>query len=74
MSRFSGPNPLNAEEFRVSALARRMLYSSVGRTAEKGIMETNGKLLRLISSVVGLSLGVGIGTATILLGVAALFQ
>ena len=37
-------------------------------------MNTNMNLFQLISSVVGLSLGVGLGTATILIGFAALFQ
>ena len=39
-----------------------------------GIMKNEVKFIQLISSVVGLSLGVGIGTATVLLGVAALLQ
>jgi hypothetical protein len=37
-------------------------------------MKNELKFIQLISSVVGLSLGVGIGTATVLLGVAALLQ
>ena len=37
-------------------------------------MERELKFIQLISSVVGLSIGVGIGAATLLLGVAALLQ
>jgi hypothetical protein len=39
-----------------------------------GVMKDEVKFIQLISSVVGLSIGVGIGTATVLLGVAALLQ
>jgi hypothetical protein len=39
-----------------------------------GVMKDEVKFIQLISSVVGLSLGVGIGTATVLIGVAALLQ
>jgi hypothetical protein len=37
-------------------------------------METHTGFLQLISAVVGLSVGVGVMTATVLLGVAALLQ
>jgi hypothetical protein len=37
-------------------------------------METKPGFIRLISAVVGLSVGVSVMTATVLLGVAALFQ
>jgi hypothetical protein len=37
-------------------------------------MKTDVKFLQLISSVVGLSLGIGVATAGALLGVAALLQ
>jgi hypothetical protein len=37
-------------------------------------MNTNVNFLQLITSVVGLSIGVGIGAATVLIGVAALLQ
>jgi hypothetical protein len=37
-------------------------------------METNVNFVQLISSVVGLSLGIGFATATAILGVAALLQ
>jgi hypothetical protein len=37
-------------------------------------METPTGFLHLVSAVIGLSLGVGMMTATVLLGVAALFQ
>jgi hypothetical protein len=37
-------------------------------------MNPKVSFIQLISSVVGLSIGVGIGTATVLLGVAALLQ
>jgi hypothetical protein len=38
------------------------------------VMNQNVSFFQLITSVVGMSIGVGIGTATLLLGVAALFQ
>ncbi len=37
-------------------------------------MKTNIHFIQLISSVVGLSLGIGVATATAILGVAALLQ
>jgi hypothetical protein len=37
-------------------------------------MKTNVKFLQLISSVVGLSVGIGVATAGALLGMAALLQ
>ena len=37
-------------------------------------MRTHANIIQLISSVVGLSVGLGIGTATVILGFAALFQ
>jgi hypothetical protein len=37
-------------------------------------MKSDAKFLQLISSVVGLSLGIGVATAGALLGVAALLQ
>lgn len=37
-------------------------------------MKTNVNLVRLISSVVGLALGISVAAATALLGVAALLQ
>jgi len=37
-------------------------------------MNRNVNFLQLITSVVGLSIGVGIGTATLLIGFAALLQ
>jgi hypothetical protein len=37
-------------------------------------MKTNVQFVQLISSVVGLSLGIGVATATAILGVAALLQ
>jgi hypothetical protein len=37
-------------------------------------MKTNIDFIQLISSVVGLSLGIGVVTATAILGVAALLQ
>ena len=37
-------------------------------------MRTHANIIQLISSVVGLSVGLGIGTATLSLGFAALFQ
>jgi hypothetical protein len=37
-------------------------------------MERNVRFVQLISSVVGLSLGIGMATATAILGVAALLQ
>jgi hypothetical protein len=37
-------------------------------------MNTNVNFVQLISSVVGMSLGIGVVTATALLGVAALLQ
>jgi hypothetical protein len=40
----------------------------------EAIMKTNINFIQLISSVVGLSLGIGVATATALLGVAALLQ
>ena len=39
-----------------------------------GLMETRTGFLQLVSAVVGLSVGVGVMTATVLLGVAALLQ
>jgi ABC-type lipoprotein release transport system permease subunit len=38
------------------------------------VMETRTGFLQLVSAVVGLSVGVGVMTATVLLGVAALLQ
>jgi hypothetical protein len=37
-------------------------------------MKTNIHFIQLISAVVGLSLGIGVATATAILGVAALLQ
>ena len=37
-------------------------------------METNINLVQLISSVVGMSVGIGLAAATAILGVAALLQ
>jgi hypothetical protein len=37
-------------------------------------METKGAFIQLISAVIGMSFGVGVMTATVLLGVAALLQ
>jgi hypothetical protein len=45
-----------------------------GATNERRDMETRTGFLQLISAVVGLSVGVGVMTATVLLGVAALLQ
>jgi hypothetical protein len=39
-----------------------------------GFMETRTGFFQLVSAVVGLSVGVGVMTATLLLGVAALLQ
>jgi ABC-type lipoprotein release transport system permease subunit len=39
-----------------------------------GFMETRSGFFQLVSAVVGLSIGVGVMTATVLLGVAALLQ
>ena len=49
-------------------LASKVLY----RVVE--IMEPRTGFVQLISAVVGLSVGVGVMTATVLLGVAALLQ
>jgi len=43
-------------------------------TLEEVVMNRNLNFIQLITSVVGLSIGVGLGTATLLLGVAALLQ
>lgn len=53
---------------RATELASKVLLLVVG------IMETRTGFFQLVSAVVGLSLGVGMMTATVLLGVAALFQ
>jgi len=37
-------------------------------------METRNGFIQLVSAAVGLSLGLGVATATVLLGVAALLQ
>jgi hypothetical protein len=39
-----------------------------------GAMETKKGVFQLVSAVVGMSVGVGVMTATVLLGVAALLQ
>ena len=49
-------------------LASKVLYQVVE------IMEPRTGFVQLISAVVGLSVGVGVMTATVLLGVAALLQ
>jgi hypothetical protein len=49
---------------------QRRLKSGSGEV----VMNTNVNFLQLITSVVGLSIGVGIGAATVLIGVAALLQ
>ncbi len=41
---------------------------------DREFMETKPGFIQLISAVIGLSLGVSVMTATVLLGVAALFQ
>jgi hypothetical protein len=53
-------------------VARRVLSKRI----EVWRMRTDlrGEFLRLVSTVVGLSVGVGVMTATVLLGAAALFQ
>ena len=59
----------------LSARARRGISGMRG--AIEGIrefMETKPGFIQLISAVIGLSLGVSVMTATVLLGVAALFQ
>jgi hypothetical protein len=50
------------------ALASKVLLVMVG------IMETRTGFFHIVSAVVGLSVGVGMMTATVLLGVAALLQ
>ncbi len=40
----------------------------------QGVMETKTGFIQLISAVIGLSVGVSVMTATVLLGVAALLQ
>ena len=52
----------------VEGLASKVLLHRVG------IMETRTGFFQLVSAVVGLSLGVSVMTATVLLGVAALLQ
>jgi hypothetical protein len=66
-------------------MARRMLSSLAGPTeignqkrlksaSGEVVMNPNVNFLQLITAVVGLSIGVGIGAATVLIGVAALLQ
>jgi hypothetical protein len=58
-------------------MARWMLLLLAGSWkvgSDEAFMNTNVNFLQLITSVVGLSIGVGIGAATVLLGVAALLQ
>jgi hypothetical protein len=52
----------------VRDVASKVLSTTVG------LMETRTGFLQLVSEVVGLSVGVGVVTATVLLGVAALLQ
>jgi len=68
------------------SLARRVLCRVVGLRAEgrgqraeveeEDDMRTDlrGEFIKLVSTVVGLSVGVGVMTATVLLGAAALLQ
>jgi hypothetical protein len=51
------------------SMARPMLYRR-----NEAVMKTNINFVQLISSVVGLSLVIGVATATAILGVAALLQ
>jgi len=58
-------------------MARQMLIRQAGSgksASDEVVMNRNVSFIQLITSVVGLSIGVGIGTATVLLGVAALLQ
>jgi hypothetical protein len=54
-------------------LARLVLLEFTGSFSQ-GVMETKTEFVQLVSAVIGLSVGVGVMTATVLLGVAALFQ
>ena len=64
----------------MSAFTSRKRSSQVLKYGIKGafagcrIMEARTGFLQLVSAVVGLSVGVGVMTATVLLGVAALLQ
>jgi hypothetical protein len=63
--------------FQRRRMARRMLPHLAGiwkSASDEVVMNTKVNFIQLITSVVGLSIGVGIGTATVLLGVAALLQ
>ena len=54
--------------------ARRISGMRGAIEGSREFMETKPGFIQLISAVIGLSLGVSVMTATVLLGVAALFQ